>query len=159
MRSAEVAAAVQAVEHGLRRGVGAIGPRHRTRYLTVTALLAVAVGACFDIPASLWSIGAILRFPLPMVIVAIWTLYTRSAWRARPRWSGFGRQFLLTVIAVHVGCFGAATVVGTSLQHAGIPLPFTLAGVTYVALWALIITAAGRRAVSWYTEQTRKERW
>ncbi len=154
-----MAAAVQAVDHGLRQGVDAIGPRRRTRYLTVTALLAVAVGACFDIPASLWGIGAILRFPLPLVIAAIWSLYTRSAWKARPRWSGAGGRFMLTAMAVHVGCFGAATVVGTSLQHAGIPLPFTLAGVTYVALWALIITAFGRRVASWYAEQTRQERW
>jgi hypothetical protein len=143
-------ASVEVAETGLRRGAGAVGPRHPRRYLAVTWVAATAVGAAFDIPAGLWGAGAIIRFPLPLVIVLAWCLYTRATWRARPRPRGYGRYALPVALAVHAAGFGAATLLGTWLRDAGAPAPFTIAGAAYGTALVIGMLIAGDRLRSRY---------
>jgi hypothetical protein len=157
MTSKEAAEALREADQRLRLGADAIGPDHRTRYLLVTGVLAVALGACFDIPASLWGVGAILRFPLPFVVILVWTLYTRRTWRARPRVAGYGGRVVGTLIALHIGCQAAAIVAGLALRSAGVPVAFTLAGLIYAVLMLTTVGLAARRLAARYADRMARE--
>lgn len=151
--------ALTAAEDHLRQGARTVGPRHPARYAVVTCAAATAVGATFDIPATWHDIGAILRFPLPLIIIAGWTLYTRNSWRARPRPRGYGRHTMAVVLGVHVIVFLAATALGRTLNQAHIPAPFTLAGLAYgVAVTALVLAAAGW-AKNRYVDRISRGQW
>ncbi|MFK3980539.1 hypothetical protein ACI2K4_09190 [Micromonospora sp. NPDC050397] len=155
----EAASMLRGVRHGLRRGAEAVGPRRPRRYVAVTCLLAALLGASFDIPAGLWGVGAIIRFPLPMLIVLVWTLYTRAEWRARPSPRAFGRYGVVLAVAAHLVGFSAATLLGLALRDAGTPLPFTLAGLAYGVLFVVVILLGARRLATRYAEGIGQGRW
>ncbi|GAB7048438.1 hypothetical protein [Catenuloplanes indicus] len=157
MTSGEAAEALQVVGRGVRTGAAVVGPRSPTRYVLITGLLAAALGACFDIPASLWGVGAILRFPLPLVVCAVWTVYTRWEWLARPRWAGYGSAVVVALIVLHVAVFAVAGVVGMALRDAGVPVPFAIAGLIYAVLMMTIVGFAARRLAGRYADRLARE--
>ncbi|WP_033344488.1 hypothetical protein [Catenuloplanes japonicus] len=157
MTGEEAAAALRTVDRGVRRGADAVRPRDPSRYLLVTGLLAIALGASFDIPPSLWGIGAILRFPLPMVICAIWTVYSRWEWQARPRWTGYGAGVVTAFFALHVAVFTLASLAGLALRDAGAQVPFATAGLLYAVLMMTIVGVAARRLAGRYADRLARE--
>jgi hypothetical protein len=157
MTSKEAAEALRAADQGLRRGAGAIGPRKPIRFVLVTGLLAIALGASFDIPPSLWGMGAILRFPLPAVICVIWVLYARREWLTRPRAAGYGGFVVAAFFTLHLACFTVASFAGLALQEAGFPVPFTVAGLIYALLMIPAVSFAARRLAARYADRMAQE--
>jgi hypothetical protein len=157
MTNGEAAAALAAMQRGVRAGAARVGPRNPVRYVLVTVLLAVTGGACFDIPPSLWGIGAILRFPLPLVICTIWTLYTRWEWSARPRVAGYGGVVVAAFFAMHLGFFAAAGLAGLALRDAGVSMPFAVAGLIYAVLMMVTVGFTGRRLADRYADRLTRE--
>ncbi|WP_229073090.1 hypothetical protein [Actinoplanes sp. DH11] len=157
MTHAAATEALTAADQGLRRGAGAVRPRNTTRFVLVTGLLSIAVGTTFDIPASLWGVGAILRFPLPLVICAGWALYVRREWPARPRPAGYGRVVVTAFFALHLLCFAAASLAGIALREAGTPLPFTAAGLVYALLMIPAVAFAAHRLAPRYADRMARQ--
>lgn len=143
----------------LQRGARSIGPRHRVRYAVVSCIAATAVGATFDIPTDWHDIGALLRTPMALVIIAAWTLYTRVSWRARPRPQVYSRYAMAAIIGAHIVGSFAATALGHALQQAHVPLPFTLAGLLYGVVFTALVVIGARRASDRYVDRVIQGQW
>jgi hypothetical protein len=155
----EAARALAAASSAVERGARSVRPAHPWRYVLVTCVAALAVGASFDIPASLWGVGAVVRFPIPMVVVLIWTVYTRRVWRARPIERGWTRRFLAGVIAVHLVFFAGAALAGLALRDSGVPLPFTVASLCYVMGFVGLAVLLAPRLSAGYARSVVDDGW
>ncbi len=151
-------ALVTAQDH-LARGARSIGPRHPVRFIVISCAAATAFGASFDIPTTWHNIGALVRFPLPFLIVLAWTIYARNSWRARPRAQGYSRYTIAVLILIHILDSLAATALGLSLQHAHVPVPFTLAGLAYSIVFTALILARVRWANARYLDRVTRGQW
>ncbi|MDI6099228.1 hypothetical protein QLQ12_11545 [Actinoplanes sp. NEAU-A12] len=94
---------------------------------------------------------------MPLVICAVWTLYTRWEWLARPRMAGYGGIAVVVFFALHVGVFAIAGFAGMALRDAGIPVPFAIAGLIYAVLMISTVSFAGRRLAARYADRLSRE--